>query len=101
MSTYTVRIATKAVYIAASATDTKSATRCITSTDIGYVDADNRDNVLPYIQSYLPEAPSTDMVIETFRYDAEVGKITFIIQNSDYSFHERLGDIQFKIATIY
>jgi len=66
-----------------------------------YVDADNRDNVLPYIQSYLPEAPSTDMVIETFRYDAEVGKITFIIQNSDYSFHERLGDIQFKIATIY
>lgn len=66
-----------------------------------YVDADDRDNVLPYIQSYLPEAPSTDVITEIFRFDAEVGKIKFTIQDSDYLFHERLMDIQFKIIVIY
>lgn len=60
---------------------------------------EQQDNVLPYTRPYV----YTDgfLYTETIRFDVEVGKITFIIEASDFSSPDNIDyNMKFKVITI-
>lgn len=70
-----------------------------------YIDADKRDNILPYLLPY--ETPDGNLYMENIRYDIETGAISFIIQDSDFGTDQTMRSItengtvfQFKVSVI-
>lgn len=54
-----------------------------------------RDNILPFILPY------NDRSTENIRYDYEKGKLTVIIESSDFVNYPRTGPLLFKICIMY
>lgn len=71
-----------------------------------YIDADGRDNILPFTQYLIGTDGSGNTVYyqERLEYDIEVGKITFKIKDSDFSTDismQNIGEMKFKVCVIY
>ena len=65
-----------------------------------FVDADGRDNPLPY-EIYRQDATNGNYYSETFTYDVEAGCITFKFEASDFDNAASLsqyGNITFKVC---
>jgi len=62
-----------------------------------YIDKDGRDNILPYV---YPGDDEGELYLENIRYDVEQGKITFIIQDSDFLYNRPKVTMKFKVVVI-
>ncbi len=56
---------------------------------------DGRDNILPFILPY------NGGVTENIRYDYEEGKLTIIIESTDFMTYSRTGSLIFKVCILY
>lgn len=63
-----------------------------------FIDADGRDNMLPYLLPYYDEN-IRDYYYENVRFDVSRGEITFIIEDSDCNHANIPSHMSFKVAT--
>ncbi|MBR5832254.1 MAG: hypothetical protein IKY79_06525 [Bacteroidales bacterium] len=63
-----------------------------------FIDADGRDNMLPYLLPYYDDNIG-DYYYENVRFDVSRGKITFIIEDSDFNHANIPSHMSFKVAT--
>lgn len=67
---------------------------------VSYTFVDDYNNLvehpLPYILPYAG-SPNT---LETFRWFAERGKLTLVIESSDFQCYSREGDLDFKVSIL-
>lgn len=63
-----------------------------------FIDADGRDNMLPYLLPYYDENIN-DYYYENIRFDVSRGEITFIIEDSDFDHANIPSHMRFKVAT--
>ncbi|MBP5240372.1 MAG: hypothetical protein J6Z26_00535 [Bacteroidales bacterium] len=68
---------------------------------VSYVFYDNNDNLvehpLPYILPYVGSPANT---LETYRWFAERGRLTLVIESSDFQCYTREGDLDFKVSIL-
>lgn len=62
-----------------------------------YIDADGRDNMLPYLLPYY-DMNINDYYYENIRFDVSEGEITFIIQDSDFNPANIPQHMKFKVS---
>ncbi len=62
-----------------------------------YIDADGRDNMLPYLLPYY-DNNIDDYYYENVRFDISQGEITFIIQDSDFNHANKPSYMKFKVS---
>ncbi|MCQ2066691.1 MAG: hypothetical protein MJY65_03415 [Bacteroidaceae bacterium] len=62
------------------------------------VDADGRDNMLPYMRPYQDVYP---FVYENIRCDVAKGELTIIIESSDFDVVVPSGDYSFKVVILH
>ena len=60
------------------------------------VDADGRDNILPYV---FPVDNGHELIMQNIRYDVEKGILTIIIEWQDFKKYEQ-GDYRFKVCIL-
>ena len=60
------------------------------------VDADGRDNILPYV---FPVDNGYELIMQNIRYDVEKGILTIIIEWQDFKKYEQ-GDYRFKVCIL-
>ena len=62
-----------------------------------YIDGDGRDNMLPYLLPYRDDS-TDELYYENVRFDMSQGKITFIIEDSDF-YHATVNHLmKFKVS---
>ena len=60
------------------------------------VDADGRDNILPYV---FPVDNGHELIMQNIRYDVEKGKVTIIIEWQDFGKYLQ-NDYKFKVCIL-
>ena len=60
------------------------------------VDADGRDNILPYV---FPVDNGHELIMQNIRYDVEAGKVTMAIEWQDFRKYNQ-GDYEFKVCIL-
>lgn len=60
------------------------------------VDADGRDNILPYV---FPVDNGHELIMQNIRYDVEVGKVTMAIEWQDFKRYNQT-DYEFKVCIL-
>jgi len=60
------------------------------------VDADGRDNVLPYV---FPVDNGQELIMQNIRYDVEKGKVTIVIEWQDFGKYQQV-DYKFKVCIL-
>lgn len=60
------------------------------------VDADGRDNILPYV---FPVDNGHELIMQNIRYDVEAGKVTMAIEWQDFKRYNQ-GDYKFKVCIL-
>ena len=62
------------------------------------IDADNRDNQLPYVHSF---ETGRDIVTENIRFEVERGLVTIVVTWDDFKLYDINENLKFKVCIIY